>query len=116
MTRARSHRPDATTAGFSPILAAIDFVAVFSSLAGSFGYPDSLDRPAGAVLPRLPRLSHVSARCVGGVRVYSVGADSHGRRCGVTAFGRAPSTHRSLRGMVHSTGQCVQGGAGRGDQ
>ncbi len=40
-------------AGASLILAAVAFIAVFSALAGSFDYPDVLDRPAAEVLPRL---------------------------------------------------------------
>ncbi len=39
--------------GWSLILAAILFVAVFSYLAARFDYPDILDRPAVEVLPRL---------------------------------------------------------------
>lgn len=53
MTHSRTLTSGSTIAGISLILAAIAFIAVFSMLAGSFGYPDILDRPAGDVLPRL---------------------------------------------------------------
>ena len=53
MTHSRSFTSGSTIAGVSLILAAVAFIAVFSILAGSFGYPDILDRPAGEVLPRL---------------------------------------------------------------
>ncbi len=50
-------------AGASLLLAAIGFIAVFSILAGSFDYPDILDRSAGEVLPRLLTLG-TSGRAV----------------------------------------------------
>ncbi len=39
--------------GWSLIAATVLFGAVFTYLAGTFGYPDILDRPAAEVLPRL---------------------------------------------------------------
>lgn len=41
----------------SLILAAVAFITIFSALAGSFDYPDILDRPAAEVLPRILALS-----------------------------------------------------------
>lgn len=52
MTNTQS-RVGPRVAGASLILAAVAFIAVFSALAGSFDYPDILDRPAAEVLPRL---------------------------------------------------------------
>lgn len=43
----------ARLAGVSLLCAALGFVAVFTLLAGSFDYPDILDRSAGEVFPRL---------------------------------------------------------------
>jgi hypothetical protein len=43
----------ARVGGLSLILAAVLFMAVFSYLAATFGYPDVLDQSAGEVLPRL---------------------------------------------------------------
>jgi Domain of unknown function (DUF4386) len=49
----QSSNSGARVAGVSLVLAAIGFIAVFSILAKSFGYPDILDHPASDVLPRL---------------------------------------------------------------
>jgi len=43
----------ARVGGWSLILAALMFIAVFSYLAARFDYPDVLDRPAAEVLPKL---------------------------------------------------------------
>lgn len=42
-----------TIGGWSIIAATVLFAAVFTYLAGAFGYPDVLDQPAAEVLPRL---------------------------------------------------------------
>jgi Domain of unknown function (DUF4386) len=62
MTRARQSAAP-TLAGASLLLAAVGFIAVFSMLASSFGYPDVLDKPAGDVLPQLLALG-ASGRAV----------------------------------------------------
>lgn len=66
MTHTRVHTSGPIIAGISLILASGAFIAVFSILAGSFGYPDILDRPAGDVLPRLLALG------AGGRAVWAV--------------------------------------------
>lgn len=43
----------ASSGGWALIVAALAFAAVFSYLAATFGYPEVLDGPAAAVLPRL---------------------------------------------------------------
>lgn len=48
-----SSSPDLRVAGVLVVLGALGFVVVFSVLAGTFGYPDVLDRPAAEVLPAL---------------------------------------------------------------
>jgi len=49
----RTVAPAVRAGGWSLILAALLFLAVFSYLAAKFEYPDVLDKPAGEVLPRL---------------------------------------------------------------
>ncbi len=46
MTSITISRVGPRIAGASLILAAVAFIAVFSALAGSFAYPDILDRPS----------------------------------------------------------------------
>lgn len=48
-----SSRVASKAGGWSLIVATVLFAAVFTYLAGAFGYPDVLDRPAAEVLPRL---------------------------------------------------------------
>lgn len=53
MVTTRAELAAVRAGGWALVLAAILFIAVFSYLAGAFGYPDVLDRPAAEVLPRL---------------------------------------------------------------